>query len=151
MNRLEKTAKLKDTENDSVEPISLPQSQNPYVRMFIGISSIDFGAKPKFIPQIFMQKFDPFYRITHLTFQLASDRQIFLSYWQRPLLVQDYLRSKPLWSLEETGLKNKLEKVQNKWKTILNEALDVLEIKGNFSEVSFLQIGKAEFERYLCF
>ena len=45
------------------------------------------------------------------------------------MLVEENLRSKPLWSLEETGLKTRLEKVQNLWKTILHEALTVLDSK----------------------
>ena len=51
------------------------------------------------------------------------------------MLVEENLRSKPLWSLEETGLKTKLEKVQNNWKTILHEVLTVLDSKsGGFSK-----------------
>ena len=39
------------------------------------------------------------------------------------------LRSKPLWSSEETGLENKLKEIQKNWETIRDEALNVLESK----------------------
>ena len=58
-------------------------------------------------------------------FQVASKRKIFPSYFQRSVLNENGLRSKPVWSVEETGLKNELKIIQSQWKIILDEALNV--------------------------
>jgi hypothetical protein len=68
-------------------------------------------------------------------FQLASNRKIFPSYFQRSVLNENGLRSKPVWSVEETGLKNELKIIQSQWKIILDEALAVLDSKsGGFTK-----------------
>ena len=68
-------------------------------------------------------------------FQVASKRKIFPSYFQRSVLNENGLRSKPVWSLEETGLQNELKIIQSQWKIILGEALTVLDSKsGGFTK-----------------
>ena len=45
------------------------------------------------------------------------------------------LRSKPVWSIEETGLQNELKIIQSQWKIILDESLAVLDFKsGGFTK-----------------
>ena len=68
-------------------------------------------------------------------FQLASKRNIFPSYFQRSVLNENGIRSKPVWSVEETGLQNELKIIQSQWKIILDEALSVLDSKsGGFTK-----------------
>ena len=68
-------------------------------------------------------------------FQLASKRNIFPSYFQRSVLNENGIRSKPVWSVEETGLPNELKIIQSQWKIILDEALAVLDSKsGGFTK-----------------
>ena len=52
------------------------------------------------------------------SFQLGVQRKIYPSFWQRPEIFMEGLRSKPVWSIEETDLSEKLKKVQNIWKVI---------------------------------
>ena len=67
--------------------------------------------------------------------QLAYERKIFPSFWQRPMLVEEGLRSKPVWTIEETGMQNELREIQSYWKIILGEALTVLDFRtGGFTK-----------------
>ena len=51
------------------------------------------------------------------------------------MLIEDGLRSKPIWSIEETGLQKELRKIQSYWKIILGEALTVLDFQtGGFTK-----------------
>ena len=50
-----------------------------------------------------------------------------------------------MWSVDETGLKNKLEIIQNQWKLILNEALTVLDSKSGGFTKYFEEINEGKY------
>ena len=50
-----------------------------------------------------------------------------------------------MWSVDETGLKNKLEIIQNQWKLILNEALAVLDSKSGGFTKYFEEINESKY------
>ena len=52
---------------------------------------------------------------------------MFISNWQRPAEVVSGLRSKPFWDISEidTATANRIRKLKNNWKTILQEGLDL--------------------------
>jgi len=60
-------------------------------------------------------------------YQLAADRQIFPSFWQRSLYNEPELRAQPVWTPEDTGIGAQLRHIQNSWETIRDEALTVLD------------------------
>lgn len=60
-----------------------------------------------------------------IIFQLAADRQIFISFWQRSLYNEPDLKSQPIWPLIETGLEVQFKKIKANWKSIRDEALNV--------------------------
>lgn len=64
--------------------------------------------------------------------QKGADKRFFSSVYQRSLYNVPGLRGKPFWQLEETGIANQLEELQHKWRAIRNEALSLLNKRGNF-------------------
>ena len=62
-------------------------------------------------------------------FQIAAQRLIFPSFWQRSLYNENGLRAQPVWSLQETGIGRQLKEIQMKWLDIKKEALTVLDAK----------------------
>ena len=62
--------------------------------------------------------FQFYYWFSYDSFQVGVKRKIYPSFWQRPEIFMEGLRSKPVWSIEETDLSEKLKKVQNIWKVI---------------------------------
>ena len=62
-------------------------------------------------------------------FQLATDRQIFQSFWQRSLYNEPNLKAQPVWPLKETGILSKFNQIKAKFDTIQKEALSVYDSK----------------------
>lgn len=70
-------------------------------------------------------------------YQLAADRKIFPSFWQRSLYNEPDLKAQPVWSLKESGIGVQLQKIKDHWKAIREEALKVYDDKnGGFKDES---------------
>lgn len=74
-------------------------------------------------------------------YQIAADRQIFPSFWQRSLYNEPNLKAQPVWPLSETQIGPQLGKIQRHWESIRDEALAVLDSKtgGFVNEAENLQ------------
>ena len=60
-------------------------------------------------------------------FEEAVQRNIFPSYWQRTSqLTVSGFKSKPIWSLKETGISSILRMIKKRWKDVRVEALSIL-------------------------
>ena len=62
-------------------------------------------------------------------FQLAADRKIFPSFWQRSLYNEENLKAQPIWPLHETKIQNQLKVIKQHWESIRDEALKVYDDK----------------------
>ena len=62
-------------------------------------------------------------------FQLAVKRKIYPSFWQRSTITLKGLRSKPVWSFEETGSEKMLEELQKNWEIIRDSVMIVVEFQ----------------------
>jgi len=83
-------------------------------------------------------------------YQAAADEGAMPSFWQRSLYNIDGLKAQPVWQLEETGIADQLQVLQQSWKLIRDEALAVLKQNLFESEGENLRdTGKwAQFELY---
>ena len=62
-------------------------------------------------------------------FNEGAAEGLFLNFWQRSPHIVSNLRSKPIWSLKETGMSRKLNRIRKQWKIIRSEALRIFEQK----------------------
>ena len=51
-------------------------------------------------------------------FELCEELGVFPSKYQRPNMLFDNLKAQPVWSIEETGQKDYLMKIQDNWKQV---------------------------------
>lgn len=66
----------------------------------------------------------------------AAKRKLFLSPYQRSLYNVNRLKSRPFWTLAESGYKSEFRTLQDNWKQIRNEGLSVLSNAGYFVDES---------------
>ena len=52
-------------------------------------------------------------------FELCEELGVYPSKYQRPNMLFDNLKAQPVWSIEETGQKEKLMKIQDNWKKVI--------------------------------
>ncbi|XP_062136779.1 aspartyl/asparaginyl beta-hydroxylase isoform X6 [Drosophila sulfurigaster albostrigata] len=64
--------------------------------------------------------------------QRGADKQFFASVYQRSLYNEPGLRAQPFWQPAETGYASQLEQLQQSWRVIRQEALSLLNARGNF-------------------
>ena len=62
-------------------------------------------------------------------FQLAVKRKIYPSFWQRSTITLKGLRSKPVWTFEETGSEKMLEELQKNWEIFRDSVMIVVEFQ----------------------
>ena len=59
-------------------------------------------------------------------YEQGVQQGVFLSFWQRSMYNVAGLKSKPIWSLKETGAAQGLRKLEHNWNVIRDEALHIL-------------------------
>ncbi|XP_034103435.1 aspartyl/asparaginyl beta-hydroxylase isoform X11 [Drosophila albomicans] len=64
--------------------------------------------------------------------QRGADKQFFASVYQRSLYNEPGLRAQPFWQPGETGYASQLKQLQQSWRVIRQEALSLLNARGNF-------------------
>ena len=73
-------------------------------------------------------------------FQLAVKRKIYPSFWQRSTITLKGLRSKPVWSFEETGSEKMLEELQKNWEIFRDSVMIVVEFQIMSGEIQCIFI-----------
>lgn len=72
----------------------------------------------------------------HAVYTEAAKKKLFLSPYQRSLYNVDHLKSRPFWTLAESGYKHEFRTLQDNWKRIRDEGLSVLSKEGYFTNES---------------
>lgn len=69
-----------------------------------------------------------------IVFKEAADKNLFLSKYQRSLYNVPHLKSRPFWSLAETGYKQSFRILEENWLKIRDEGLSLLNEDGYFTD-----------------
>jgi len=97
-------------------------------------------------------------------FELCEELGVFPSKYQRPNMLFDNLKAQPVWSIEETGQKDYLMKIQDNWKQIKRELTNLtgelededwkenanLETEGLYGQYFYLGDGQTSLPPFAC-
>ncbi|XP_055603716.1 dentin sialophosphoprotein isoform X2 [Uranotaenia lowii] len=67
-------------------------------------------------------------------YKKGAEKKLFLSMYQRSLYNMDSLKSRPFWTVEQTGFVSQLELIRSQWTAIRDEGLKLLNSAGNFKD-----------------